>query len=214
MSDIPPVADTPVIDLAARAAVIAAALQAEGWLALPDFLDPALQLALLADCERRRDQFAPAAVGRGSARRVVSDERNDVTLWLDEAIVAQQMLLQTMVLLREELNRRLFLGLSDYEAHYAHYAPGTFYRRHRDAFAPAPGTPPAPRRILSSVTYLNHAEGGELVLWGQGDDEENELARVAATAGTAVFFMSAEFPHEVLPAQSDCYLIAGWFRGR
>jgi SM-20-related protein len=72
-----------------------------------------------------------------------------------------------------------------------------------------------PQRVLSSVVYLNPnwdiADGGELVLY---DTTDSELTRVQPLAGTAVFFMSEEFPHEVLPARRERYSIAGWFRGR
>lgn len=231
----------PALHIASHIDAIAAALCGEGWLALPDFLPPPQCAALLADCRQRRGDFVHAAVGRGNARRQLSAQRGDATLWLRgaEADTAQRDFLQAMDFLRGELNRRLYLGLRDYEAHYAHYAPGAFYRRHRDAFAPAIPTAaaPAPQRRLSSVFYLNTAAGGgELVLFGrdgssqkedapqkenapkkegtsqESGEGERELGRIAPVAGTAVFFLSAEFPHAVLPARADRYSIAGWFR--
>lgn len=205
--------------ISAHIDAIAAALRGDGWLVLPDFLPASQRDELLADCKRRRAEFAEAAIGRGNARRQLSEQRSDATLWLrdtdTETGAVQHDFLQAMDFLRSELNRRLFLGLRDYEAHYAYYAPGAFYRRHRDAFAHAHATDNASQRILSSVFYLNtSARGGELVLWNNKSEKNAcELARVAPTAGTAVFFLSAEFPHEVLPAQSDRYSIAGWYRG-
>jgi len=206
-------------EIAAHIDTIATALRGDGWLVLPDFLTAAQRDALLADCKQRRSEFVEAAIGRGGARRQASDQRSDATLWLRDsdtaAGTAPHNFLQAMDDLRRELNQRLYLGLRDYEAHYAHYAPSAFYRRHRDAFAPTRANAAAPQRILSSVFYLNtSARGGELVLFSpENSRDECELARVAPVAGTAVFFLSAEFPHEVLPAQSDRYSIAGWFRG-
>lgn len=209
-------------DFVLHSDAIAAALRGDGWLVLPEFLSESCCTALLADSRQHRAEFVTAAVGRGNTRRQRSDERRDETLWLREGAAVQREFLGAMEHLRSELNRRLFLGLYDYEAHYAHYAPGAFYRRHRDAFAPPQGGAgdpnetgglngaSVPQRLLTSVIYLNTAMGGELVLW----HGEHELARVAPVAGTAVFFLSAEFPHEVLPAQSDRYSIAGWFRAR
>jgi SM-20-related protein len=176
---------------------------------LPDFLPETWCDALLADCRARSAEFTEAAVGKGNARRQSSDQRRDTTLWLNAAVAPQSDFLEAMNALRNELNHRLFMGLSDYEAHYAHYARGAFYRRHRDAFAQSDMITNTPRRILSSVIYLNTCAGGELSLW----NGEREIARIEPGAGTAVFFLSQGFPHEVLPAQSDRYSIAGWYRG-
>lgn len=180
---------------------------------LPNFLSAQSCNDLLSDCQQRRAEFVAAAVGRGSNRQQLNDQRRDETLWLSDRIDVQRAYLQSMDTLRCEINRRLFLGLRDCEAHYAHYSLGGFYRRHRDAFANTPSTNSAPQRTLSSVIYLNGCAGGELVLWrDELQEDESELARIAPVAGTAVFFLSAEFPHEVLPAQSDRYSIATWFR--
>src|SRR5690606_38623821 len=107
---------------------------------------------------------------------------------------------------------RLQLGLFDYEAHFAHYAPGALYERHRDTFA---SDDPRPRRVLSTVAYLNEgwepADGGELLVF---DAAGAELARVAPSSGAAVLFLSAEFPHEVRPARRERWSIAGWLRRR
>jgi SM-20-related protein len=123
-----------------------------------------------------------------------------------------------MTELRVALNRHLYLGLHDYEAHYAHYAPAAFYRRHLDAFNSSGSESSgelAPRRILSTVCYLNENwqadDGGELVLWDRSD---REITQIIPSSGTAVFFLSDEFPHEVRPAMAQRYSIAGWFRSR
>lgn len=36
--------------------------------------------------------------------------------------------------LRQQLNRALYLGLNNYEAHYAAYQAGGFYKKHLDLF--------------------------------------------------------------------------------
>lgn len=212
----------PIPEIATHIDTIADALRGDGWLVVPDFLPPSQCDALRVDCESRRPEFVEAAIGRGNARHSSMDYRSDATLWLsdgcadweNERNTAQRDFLQAMEWLRHELNRRLFMGLRDYEAHYAHYAPGTFYRRHRDAFTQMRPTDSASQRMLSSVFYLNNAHGGELVLFSPKNEvDERELVRIAPVAGTAVFFLSAEFPHAVLPAQSDRYSIAGWYRG-
>lgn len=201
------------VDAATLADTIVAALHERGWCHLPAFLPPALVAALHADLLAQRDAFAPAAVGRAGERQQLPQQRSDSTLWLNGGSAPQREFLDLLDGIREVLNRDLFLGLNDYEAHYAHYAPGQFYRRHYDAFRERASNG-LPQRVLSSVFYLNEEwpaqAGGELLLW-QGRDE---VARIAPQAGTAAFFLSAEFPHEVLPAAVDRYSIAGWFRNR
>ncbi|MFW5816629.1 MAG: 2OG-Fe(II) oxygenase [Wenzhouxiangella sp.] len=106
------------------------------------------------------------------------------------------------------LNRRLFLGLFEFEAHYAHYPAGAFYRRHVDSFQGAAN------RVVSLVAYLNadwrDDDGGELVLYEAAG--RTRLATLAPRAGRVVLFMSEELPHEVLPARRERLSIAGWFR--
>ena len=196
-----------------HADAIAAALSAQGWSLVPAFLSTDLVAALRADLLDRRAHFAPAAIGRAADRQQLPQTRSDSTLWLSGDSSAQSEFLALLDSVRGELNRRLFLGLIDYEAHYAHYAAGQFYRRHRDAFRESAASG-LPQRIVSSVVYLNgdwRADaGGELRLWRERD----EVARIAPLGGSAVFFLSAEIPHEVLPANTDRFSIAGWFRNR
>lgn len=201
---------------------IVAGLRNEGWCHCPTFLAPELVADLRADLLAQRDRFATANVGRANARQQVLEQRNDSTLWLSGTGAAQREFLAQMDHLRQQLNRQLLLGVADYEAHYAHYAVGQFYRRHVDAFRQDDERQcikrRAAQRIVSSIFYLNDAwqlgDGGELVLWREPVQEEQEALHIAPLSGSAVFFLSAEFPHEVLPAVRDRYSIAGWFRSQ
>lgn len=201
------------MDSFAHTDTIAAALSARGWCHLPAFLAPDLVAALRADLLEQREHFAPAAVGRAAERQQLPQQRSDSTLWLSGDSAAQREFLAVLDGVRQALNRQLFLGLMDYEAHYAHYAAGQFYSRHYDAFRERSAAG-LPQRVVSSVVYLNDEwcadNGGELVL----GHEQSEVARIAPLGGSAVFFLSAEFPHEVLPANADRFSIAGWFRNR
>lgn len=203
-----------------RTAELIDALRASGWCCLPGFLDERTVAALRGDARALQADFRAAAVGRAQERQRHEAIRSDATHWLDGGTAAQRAFLGAMDTLRLALNSRLYLGLFDYEAHYAHYPPGAFYRRHLDVFRAA-ANGGRPRRVLSTVFYLNDAwcegDGGELVLWDaqereHGREQEREVARIAPLAGTAVFFLSDEMPHEVLPARVDRYSIAGWFR--
>jgi SM-20-related protein len=198
----------------ARIEALVAALRDRGWCCQPQLLAAETVAGLRADLLAQRAGFADAAVGRAQFRQRQAAVRSDATRWLDGATPAQRAFLDAMEALRLALNARLYLGLFDFEAHYAHYPPGAFYEKHLDVFRGA-ATDPRPRRVLSSVFYLNDAwrddDGGELLLW---DADGGELARIAPQGGSAVFFLSDELPHEVLPARADRYSIAGWFRAQ
>src|SRR5689334_21460545 len=107
-------------------------------------------------------RLAPAAVGHGREQRAgvrgdrmawlaapYSREESAFVAWLDEIRIA--------------CNRELFLGLEDFEGHYAIYPPGARYERHRDRFCDDDA------RVLSCVLYLNDAwnsrDGGALHLY-------------------------------------------------
>lgn len=186
------------------------ALAGPGWLAVENFFAPDLTEALIDDLShaRARVGLKAASVGRGG-HQPQPDIRTDDTLWLDGTTPAQREYLAVMENLRLSLNRALYLGLFDYESHYAVYAPGGFYRKHRDSLHGARN------RIVSCVTYLTpgwaDADQGELVLYDP-DDEDREMARILPRDGTLALFMSESVPHEVLPPQRERCSIAGWFR--
>ncbi len=152
--------------------------------------------------------FRRAGVGRDDNFRLRTKLRTDFIHWLSHASAVESAYLDWMEVLRLELNRRLFLGLFNFEAHFARYAPGGFYKKHRDAFVGDSN------RILSTVLYLNpgwEAEwGGELLMYEDFNDDL--VARVLPKYGSLLLFFSERFPHEVCPALRDRYSVAGWFR--
>lgn len=177
----------------------------------------ALPVGLLKNlAERARqlplEQYQRAGVGRGEGEHQNRTIRRDEIHWIDGDGPVEQAWLDWMSRLQQHLNRRLYLGLFSFECHFAHYAAGDFYQKHRDAFRGKVN------RVLSVVTYLNHdwqsEYGGELLVYGEVDKNEDDtiIQRVQPEAGTMVIFLSEQFPHEVLPAQRDRYSIAGWFR--
>lgn len=189
---------------------IAEAVGERGYTLIDAALPIALVDALFAEATGLDDAtLSRAGIGRETAHQMNRFVRGDETCWLDPARPATGGLLAWMEQLRLAVNRRLFLGLFDYEAHFARYAPGAFYRRHRDAFAD--GTT---NRVLSTVLYLNPhwgpADGGELVLYG--DDEQTVLDVVSPAYGRLAVFLSEGFPHEVLVTRRTRHSIAGWFR--
>ncbi len=186
-------------------------LAQRGWSRQTLFLPAELSRALAADCLRRSAQgeLSPAAIGRGDAQAVREAVRGDQTQWLEPGETqACDRYLAVMDSLRLDLNRGLFLGLEDFECHFALYPPGAFYRRHLDRFRDDD------RRTVSTVLYLNEAwqpgDGGELRLFLG----EQDVLDVAPVAGSLVVFLSGEVPHEVLATQRERLSLTGWFRRR
>lgn len=187
---------------------IVCALANSGVAVVPAAIPEPARKALRDDLHA--SSLRPASIGPANAAQRNTLVRSDSIAWMDGSTSAQQGWLAAMERLRCAINRELFLGLFDYESHYAQYQPGQFYRRHRDAFA---GSTVAHSRVLSTICYLNDGwrsgDAGELVIF---DNAEVPLLRVAPTAGTLVVFLSEQFPHEVLPAMTERCSIAGWFR--
>lgn len=185
------------------------ALSKDGYIVLDDFIDVNLTQQLYQHVtELPETVFNTAKVGRQQSTQKLELIRNDKTVWLSETHPIEQAYLDAMDELKMLLNRQLFLGLRDFEAHFAHYPPGHFYQRHVDAFRGQSN------RIVSSVFYLNsdwsEQDGGQLVLYST--DSDNLLETVTPSFGSMVLFLSEQFPHEVRPARRDRYSIAGWFR--
>ncbi|MDO8908369.1 MAG: 2OG-Fe(II) oxygenase [Pseudohongiella sp.] len=189
-------------------------LSEQSWVVVPDALPPALAEALFAQVRMMTpDDFAAAGVGRSHDHTLNSFVRRDQICWIEGANDAEKEWLAFCSRLQTYINRRLFMGLFSFESHFAHYAPGAFYKKHLDAFRPSP-TERGARRVLSLVAYLNpgwqSADGGELVIYDEHGAEP--VQRIQPLYGTLAIFLSDQVPHEVAAANRDRYSIAGWFR--
>ncbi len=198
----------PLAGLQVDTDLLAARLASAGYAVIDEGLDPDLFRGLCDEARRAlAEQGRAAGVGRGSGFQVDHRVRDDQICWLAPNLTAGSRYLAAMERLRLALNRALFLGLFNFEAHYARYAAGARYQRHRDAFRGERS------RRLSTVLYLNPDwspdQGGELVLYAA--DGDAELQRIAPVGNRLVIFLSEEFPHEVLPAHGERYSVAGWF---
>ncbi len=188
---------------------IADALVQDGCIILPNFLPDNLTQQLYQHVSQLpAEQFKSAGIGRNNEQQLNQQIRNDHTCWLSNKSVPEQDYLAIMEECRHQLNQRLFLGLFDYEAHFAHYAVGSYYQRHMDAFRGRSN------RVVTTVFYLNpnwsHSNGGELLIYSP--DSNKVIHKVSPNFGTMVIFLSDRFPHEVLAAKHDRFSIAGWFR--
>ncbi|NVK56561.1 MAG: 2OG-Fe(II) oxygenase [Alteromonadaceae bacterium] len=178
-----------------------------GYCIMPNALPMALT-SRLTEYAHNAVGFDPAGIGRNRQYQQNEFVRTDEICWIQGTSAVTAAWLNWMDCLKVYLNSRLFLGLFSYESHFAHYPPGSFYKRHFDAFQGQSN------RILSTVLYLNpewgHEDGGELVIYSP--QNQSESVNVTPLAGTLAVFLSEEFPHEVLPAKRDRFSIAGWFR--
>lgn len=186
-------------------------LATHGWSQQNIFLPLGLTQELAAECRKRaaEGELAPAAVGRGPFSEIREGIRGDHIQWLEPGQDdACDSYLGLMDSLREAMNRGLFLGLEDFESHFALYPPGAFYRKHVDRFRDDD------RRMVSAVIYLNDAwlpeHGGQLRMYLKEGREQD----VVPTGGCLVVFLSGEVPHEVLPATRERLSLTGWFRRR
>ena len=189
-------------------------LASKGWTIRDEFLPAELVRQLAAECGQRQAQglLVRAGVGRGQAKAVQEAVRGDSIQWLEAGQSAPvDAYLAAAESLRLMLNRSLYLGLEDYESHFALYPPGAFYQKHLDRFRDDD------RREISAVFYLNEhwkaADGGELRLF-LDDQQEAQHLDIQPVSGRLVLFRSAQLSHAVLPAKRERLSLTGWFRRR
>jgi SM-20-related protein len=187
------------------------AIRDHGWSEQDIFLPEDLTVALALECTAlaAAGELTLARVSRGAAQSIQPGIRGDQIHWLEPGqSLACDRYLQIMERLRVALNRGLFLGLDEYESHFAFYAPGASYLKHLDRFRDDDS------RTVSVVVYLNPGwlpeHGGALRLHPQGRHTED----IAPLGSRLVLFLSADMLHEVLPATRDRLSLAGWFRRR
>lgn len=207
----------------AMAEAVVAGLRSRGWVVVDDAL-PTSAVAALRDALGQRDDLVPAGIGRGDEHRLARSVRRDRIAWIEPDRAATAGYLDWAEGWRQALNRELFLGLFAFEAHFARYEPGGYYRRHLDAFRGGDD------RKVSTVLYLDEwrpGDGGELLIHAPApagktdapfvvtvDPTTAAVATVEPIAGRLVVFLSEEVPHEVIPTTVDRHSIAGWYRTR
>ncbi|GGY03431.1 2OG-Fe(II) oxygenase [Paludibacterium paludis] len=190
------------------------ALLERGWVVDTTLFSREDVAALRVACEAewRDGKFHEAATGRAEGQRRRAEIRSDSVLWLDEARPSPALSRYFAILdeIRVAVNRQLFLGLHDLEAHFAVFPEGTFYKKHLDRFRDDDA------RTLTAVLYLNEAwqpeNGGQMRLYL--DEDCTDYRDIEPEAGTLALFLSGRFWHEVLPARCPRLSVTGWFRRR
>ena len=185
----------------------------DGYGVMDEFLSSTEVTALNACLRNRHEagQFRSAGIGNQQVT-VETTIRGDEILWLDEATATADELafLQRIGQFVQYVNQTCYLGLRDYEFHYALYPTGTFYKRHLDRFRSDS------RRKLSVICYLNadwqETDGGQLVLYLTETNGSERSVTVSPTGGRLVCFDSGQLEHEVLPATRERLSVTGWLK--
>lgn len=179
----------------------------QGWSYRPQLFTSSQVRKINDFFDSHRGDFTEAQVGLKSERKKDISIRSDSTLWLDPLSPPGEFkeVFEFLESLKLSLNEHLYLGLRDYETHLSLYPPGTFYKTHCDCFQKDAS------RVISFILYLNPnwlpGDGGELKFY---DNEMNVINTFAPSEGSLVLFLSADFPHEVLPGNKERRSLTGW----
>jgi len=191
-------------------------LYQKGWSVVDHYISEDFRIDLLREQKEllKHGQFRLAGIGSGETFSIKPEIRSDKVLWMDENLLTpiQEVYWEKMDGLKSAINRRCFLGLKSFEAHFAMYPQGSFYSRHLDQFQLVN------YRIVSVILYLNDtwedSDGGELRMYFTRPDEIEEYQDFLPLGGRLVAFLSGEIPHEVLPTTKERISITGWMKDR
>jgi SM-20-related protein len=174
-------------------------------------LEVVAQLRSEAQALQAQGKLSPAKVGRGEGKDLNEDQRRDSTAWWGQTpeTPAQTQVWKLWSQIAHFLNRRFYFGITHFEAHWATYPAGGFYKRHVDRFQDDDA------RVLSAVLYLNPPDwrpedGGEIRIWPT--PEALAPLDITPEGGKLVLFLSDQIPHEVLVTHRERQSIAAWFR--
>ena len=185
----------------------------QGYGVADNFLSPDEVQKLANRLRERWEQGQFRAAGIGNLNTTVEKQiRGDEILWLDEADAVPEELafLNRIGEFVQYVNRTCYLGLRDYEFHYALYPAGAFYKRHLDQFRTDS------RRRLSVICYLNtgwqETDGGQIALYLPTENGPEQTVTLSPLGGRLVCFESGRLEHEVLPATRERLSVTGWLK--
>lgn len=197
-------------DFAERISAILQDLASQGYSVQIGFYPESWTRRAREEISKQSASFRRAGIGKAETHHTSDQIRKDSTFWweIEKPSEIQKPFVDVLQLLRESINRELFLGLWDFEGHYAIYAPGAFYRKHFDRFQNDS------KRTVSLVTFFNtdwkREDGGLLRM----EAENGSTLEVLPEAGTLVVFLSDRIPHEVTETRRERLSFAGWYRTR
>ena len=155
-----------------------------------------------------------AGIGRGA--ELQKNIRGDQIFWLTKESLtsSQKVIWDFLETFKAHINQELYLGLKDFETHVTVYPENTFYKKHIDQFQKNEITLTEKTRKISFILYLNEdwneSDGGELKLFDP-KEQDQVIKTILPKLGKAVFFLSEEFPHEVLETKKQRISMTGWF---
>jgi len=181
-------------------------LSQNGYYIWDDFLSQKEVEELILAIQKENDsgEFKKAGIGKQSLFQLDKSVRGDFIKWLDRSTehVSVQSFLDRIEKIKSSLNEFCYLGLKDFETHFAIYPENTFYKKHVDRFQKNA------HRVISFVLYLNQnwqeKDGGELAIY-----LKNNTHIVQPISGRLILFRS-EIEHEVLMSYKKRYSITGW----
>lgn len=178
----------------------------DGFLDLTDYQS----LYSIAHELYQKGLFTRAKIGLKKQAQHNKTIRSDEIHWLNEQsdVPCIQKYFKQIEQITHSLNQSFFLGLIDFETHFAVYQPGSFYQKHCDQFANTK------ERKISCVYYLNtlwkQEYGGELKLY----DQDDQLIETIFPMENRLVCFNSELPHEVCVTNQPRYSIAGWLKCR
>jgi len=190
--------------------VLVGDLATQGYSVQKNFFPATWTQSARGEMHTLSEKFKRAGIGRLDGNQVRDEIRKDTTLWweVDSPTGAQKPYIDFLKSLQSEINRTLFLGLWDFEGHYAIYEPGAFYKTHVDRFKNDS------KRTVTLVTFFNESwkstDGGLLVM----ETKDGARVEVQPDSGTLVVFLSDAIPHEVTTTRRKRLSFAGWYRTR
>lgn len=178
-----------------------------GWYHQENVLSREQVLKLSQLCRGRT--LTKASIGNGDKKVINESIRSDNISWLTDEEKEREILGYQRFAddFSKKLNEGLYLGLSEFECHFAQYPKGSFYKAHKDSFKNDD------RRTITLITYLNEnwqeGDGGELRL-----HLKDNVVDIKPYGGSIICFRSSEILHEVLMSNTKRLSLTGWFLKR
>jgi SM-20-related protein len=182
-------------------------LEKDGLFFWDNFLNEAetASIRLFWDEQIKKENLRKAGIGKKDSYQIDKSERGDYIAWIDQTNPdeATKNYLDKICQLITDLNRSFYLGIRDYECHFALYPAGASYARHVDRHRSGSS------RVVSFVFYLNAdwqtEDGGQLLIY----DQNRLAAEIIPQSGRLAVFLS-EKEHEVAITQRPRMSITGW----
>lgn len=174
-----------------------------------DFLSESLASHLKENLLHLHSEKKLLLAGTGNGNQLNHDAsiRSDKIYWLDRKHndEYENSFFDVIDAFVSYLNSTCYVGITDYEFHYAIYEAGTFYKKHLDQFKNNTS------RAYSMIMYLNvnwiEKDGGQLKIY-----HPSRVQTIAPENRKCVFFKSNALEHEVLLSHAPRLSITGWLK--